>query len=194
MNVISKTINTLAHIIHANIAGYKASVDIRLQGCARDQRFVNSFFIGDKQVVVWVSDMMVLCCGGLVDCPNAVCIFPQTAKGYTNRYHIYLSSCTLNYPAVCDAAIAHECGHIICRHLDNAAIARDRSGIGVLRDAESEIEADRLACELGFSDELRKLICGAKESGIRIWGTGKYTEIFDARLAALDEWTANFRK
>lgn len=58
MNVISKTIDTLTCLVDANVASYKVSFDIRTRGHARDLCFINSFYIGDDQVIIWTSGLL----------------------------------------------------------------------------------------------------------------------------------------
>lgn len=192
MNIISKTANTLTRVINANVAGFKVSFDLGTKGYVRDMGFVKSFQIGDDYVEVWANDLILQSRGNFADFPNAVCILPQAVKNGANRYYIYVSRCALKDPTVRDALIAHECGHITHKHLYNETIANAKQGLVI--NADYEIEADRYACELGFDEVLRKVISDAKEMSSHCWTIRKEMEIFDARLAAIDNWTATFRK
>lgn len=188
MNIISKTINTLTRIVGATAAGFKVGFDISTKGRVRDMTFIKAFQIGDDYVEVWVSDLILQSRGADVDYPNAICTLPRVVKNGTNRYYIYVSRCALEDPVACDALIAHECGHIIHKHLYNVAITNAKQS--VVLEADYEIEADHFACELGFGDAMRKVINDAKEAGSRGWMIRKGMEIFDARLTAIDNWAA----
>lgn len=192
MNIISKTVNTLTQIIGTITACFKVGFDISTNGRVRDIGFVRAFQLGDDYVEVWVSDLVLQSRGAEVDHPNAICTLPQVVENGANHYFICVSRCALEDPVVCDALIAHECGHIIHKHLYNAAIANTKQGL--ILEADYEIEADRFACELGFGDVMRKAISNAKETGSRCWTLRKGMEIFDARLKAIDNWTATSRK
>lgn len=192
MNIISKTINTLTRIVGATAAGFKVGFDISTKGRVRDMTFIKAFQIDDDYVEVWASDLVLQSRGADIDYPNAICRLPQAVKNGANHYFICVSRCALEDPVVCDALIAHECGHIIHKHLYNAAIANVKQGL--VLEADYEIEADRFACELGFGDAMRKVISNAKETDSRCWTIRKGMEIFDARLAAIDNWTATSHK
>lgn len=197
MNVVSKTISTLAQIIDATIAGFKVGFDMRTKGRVRDMTFVDVFFIGDDCVEVWASDLMIQTYGSFVDRPNAICVLPQVVENDTNHYYIYVSRSALEDPTVRDALVAHECGHIVHKHLYNAIIASNKPGLSVarvLREANCELEADRYACEQGFGDTLRKIISDAKEASLRSWFSRKSIKELDARIAAIDNWTVTSRK
>lgn len=192
MNIISKTVNTLTRIVGTTAAGFKVGFDISTTGRVRDMTIIRTFQIGDDYVEVWASDLILRSCGADVDYPNAICSLVEDVKNGANHYLICVSRCALEDPVVCDALIAHECGHIIHKHLYNEAIANSKQGL--VLEADYEIEADRFACELGFGDALRKVISNAKTTYSRCWTIRKGMEIFDARLAAIDNWTATSHK
>lgn len=189
MNIISKTVNTLTRIVGAIAAGFKVRFDISAKGRVRDMTFIGEFQIGDDYVEIWVSDLVLQSRGADVDCPDAICGLSQAVKNGVNHYSICVSRCALEDPVVCVALITHECGHIIHKHLYNAAIANAKQRVIV--DVDYEIEADRFACELGFGDAMRKVISNAKETNSRCWALRKRMEILDARLKAIDNWEAS---
>lgn len=188
MNVISKISNTLTKIIGTIAASFKVGFDIAAKGSVRDMEFVTSYQFGDDCVEVWVSDLLLQRHGADVDQPNAICTLPQVVKNGANRYYIYVSRSALADPYTLAALVAHECGHVLRKHLYNAAITNSKRGVVV--DADYEIEADRFACILGMSDAMRKIIISAKETSLRGWTNRKYIEIYDARLKAIDDWEA----
>lgn len=175
----------------SNADGFKVSLNTSTLPSVRDMEFVREFRLGADYAEVWVSDLHLRVHGADVDRPNAICTLPQAVKNGPNRYYIYVSRCALADPLVFVALIAHECGHIIHKHLYNAYI-RD-SKYGVIRDADYEIEADRFACSLGVSDAMRKIIINGKEEILRGCTSEKYIKFYDDRLKAIDDWEASHK-
>lgn len=189
MNIISKTVNTLTQVVDNTVAGFKVGFDISTKGHVRDMTFIKSFQIGDDYVEVWASDLVLQAHGAFVNYPNAICKLPRVVNNGADCYFVCVSRCALEDQAVCDALIAHECGHIIHKHLHNAAVANAK--MGIVYDVNYEIEADRFACEQGFGDAMRKVINDSKETSSRCWTIRNGMEILDARLAAIDNWTVS---
>ena len=197
MNIISKTFNTLAHIVDKRIATYKVAYDICSKCEVRDKVFIECRYFGNSndRVMVMASDLLLRSLGVPVDYPSATCILPRVVEDGSNSYYICLSLCALNDPIVRNALVTHEYGHIFHKHLikTKTTTAGVRQSFGL--ELAYEIEADSFACEYVTSDTLRKVIIDTKaKASSHGWTSRKDIETFDARLAVIDSRTASFNR